>query len=161
MAAGTALYDEVRHAHHRHVYLGHDPGVCLLNFTACVETLLGRPVQGTRIADEGIVLARRLDHAPSLANALWRKCEVATFCGDTASVTPAVEELLSLADAHGLPMPRAHALAYRGWALCRLGETEEGIARLEEGHEMLARMGASINLSVAFGLFSESLLFTR
>ena len=159
--AGAVLYDEVRHAHHRHVYLGHDPGVCILNFGACLQTTLGYPVRGIGLADEGIVLARRLGHAPSLANALWRSCEVSAFRSDPRAVMSDVQELLSLTEIHGLPMPRAYALIFLGWALSHSGQATEGIARLYEGREMLTRMGSKVQLTFHLGLIAESLLVVR
>jgi class 3 adenylate cyclase/predicted ATPase len=156
--AGAALYDEVRHAHHRHVYLGHDPGVCMMNFGASLQTVLGYPVQGHRLAEESIVLARRLGHTPSLANALWHVCEPAVFRGDPASVMLSVQELLSMTDAHGLPMHHAHGVILLGWALSHSGEMAEGIARLNEGQEMLTRWGSRDDLSFYLGLIADSLL---
>jgi class 3 adenylate cyclase/predicted ATPase len=156
--AGAALYDEVRHAHHRRVYLGHDPGVCMLNFSACLETVLGYAVRGYRLAEESVVLARRLGHVPSLANALWHVCEPAVFRGDPASVILNAQELLSFTDAHGLSMHRAHAEILLGWGLSHLGEVTEGIARLKEGQEMLARWGSRDDLSFYLGLIADSLL---
>ncbi len=77
--AAHKIYDEKAHAHHRHVYLGHDPGVCLLNFSASLQFVLGHLERGARFERDGINLARRLQHAPSLANSLWRACEILHF----------------------------------------------------------------------------------
>src|SRR4029077_17027842 len=46
--AVLALYDEERHAHHRYVYLGHDPAVCVLGNSASVEWALGYPLRARR-----------------------------------------------------------------------------------------------------------------
>ena len=43
--AGLALYDEDRHAHHRFLYLGHDPAVCGLSIASLLHTLLGYPAR--------------------------------------------------------------------------------------------------------------------
>jgi hypothetical protein len=53
-----ALYDEERHAHHRFVYIGPDPGVCAVSADAVFCTLLGYPAQATRREAEAVTLAR-------------------------------------------------------------------------------------------------------
>ena len=69
--AGMALYDEVRHARHRFLYLGHDPAVCALSIKSVLQWLLGYAAQGVQLECNAIDLARRLHHAPTLADALW------------------------------------------------------------------------------------------
>ena len=44
--AGIGLYDEVRHARHRFLYLGHDPAVCALSIRSVLQWALGQPTQG-------------------------------------------------------------------------------------------------------------------
>ena len=61
--AGLRLYDEERHAHHRYVYLGHDPAVCALAMDAYVQWALGYPTQAAHREDEAVALARRSNHA--------------------------------------------------------------------------------------------------
>jgi class 3 adenylate cyclase/predicted ATPase len=155
--AGAALYDEERHAHHRHIYLGHDPRVCSMNFGASVQTALGYLDRGRRLVLDGIALSRRLDHAPSRANTLWRACEAFVIRRDTAAVLTTATELVDLARTHGIAFVHAHALVYLGWAEARSGNVDEGIARLIEGRGMLAAMGARVHGTLALGLHAESL----
>jgi predicted ATPase len=63
-----------------------------------------------------------------------------------------------LSDEAGLPQARAIALINLGWALARSGQTAEGIARLEEGLGLYARMGFRQSPSPCLGLLAESLL---
>ena len=156
--AGLALYDEERHAHHRAVYLGHDPAVCALGIDSNIQWALGYPVQADRLAGESIALARRLRHPHSLAIALWMYNSVRNFCGDSAAVIETVPELLRLSDESGLPQARAIALIQLGVALARSGETAEGIARLEEGLGFYTRMGFRQSLTPILGLLADSLL---
>jgi predicted ATPase len=156
--AGGAIYDETAHARHRHVYLGHDPGVCSLHFRALAQGLLGFPERGARLESEGVSLARRLQHPPSLAFSLWLGCESSILRGDVSAVTTMAQELLGLTDAQELPLPRASAMMLLGWALSRSGETMEGIARQEQGLAMMAKMGMQIHLTFFLTLMAESLL---
>jgi predicted ATPase len=60
--AGLNLYDEVRHARHRFLYHGHDPGVCALSIKSLLQWLLGYPAQGVQSEREAINLARRFGY---------------------------------------------------------------------------------------------------
>jgi predicted ATPase/class 3 adenylate cyclase len=155
--AGANLYDEMRHAHHRHLYLGHDPRVCSMNFGASVQAALGYRDRASQLVANGFALARRLDHPPSLGNTLWRACEVFVMRGDVAAALAAATELLDLADAHGIPVPRAHALVYLGWALSHSGDAVRGIARMDEGSRMMEEMGARVHATFVCGMMADAL----
>jgi class 3 adenylate cyclase/predicted ATPase len=161
IGAGLALYDEERHAHHRYVYVGHDPAVCGLAVGASVQWPLGYAARAIRFAGEGVALARKLGHAPSLAIALSVSCDAQTARGDGAAVIAGATESLELSEEHGLPLYRAVALIYLGWALARSGETAEGIARLEEGLGILAQIGNRFRITGYLCLMAESDLLAR
>jgi predicted ATPase len=107
--------------------------------------------------DEGIALARHLGHAPSHANTLWRRCELAAVYRDVASVQPMARELLDLTETHGLRLPQQMARCYVGWALALSGSVAEGIAEIELGIGTLAGLGARMNASCIRGLYAEAL----
>ena len=155
--AGRALYDPERHAHHRHVYLGHDPAICSLNFAMAANAALGYRDRSKRYHEEGVALARRLDHAPSYANTLWRRSEVAAVHHDVATVQTMARELLELTERHGLRQPEPIARCYLGWAMALSGNPAEGIAQIEAGIRTLAGFGARINASYVCGLYAEAL----
>ena len=77
--AGAAIYDEARHARHRHQYMGHDPGVCLLSFNGPAQMLLGHLAQGLQSIEACVARARRLAHPPSLGIALFACCQFRRF----------------------------------------------------------------------------------
>ncbi|HTW53574.1 MAG TPA: hypothetical protein VME45_16910, partial [Stellaceae bacterium] len=156
--AGAAIYDLERHAHHRHLYLGHDPRVCSMNFGAAVQLALGYPDQGRKLAQEGIELAQRLDHPPTLANALWRACEAFIHLRDIDALTPTARELIELSDTYGLPMPRAYALGYLGWSRVYSGDVYEGLAHMAEAERVLVSIGALVHATLTRGLHAEALL---
>ena len=58
--AGMSLYDEIRHAEHRFLYVGHDPAVCALSIKSVLQWRLGHPTQGIQSEGDAIDLARRL-----------------------------------------------------------------------------------------------------
>jgi predicted ATPase len=158
---GVALYNEEHHAHHRYVYLGHDPSVCGLGIGAIVQWALGYPVRSMQLEGEAVALGRRLRHAPSLTHALWFTCDAQAERGDAASVMDTAAQLLRLSEEHGFFHHRANASVFLGWALACSGEVAEGIARLEEGIGALVKMGAQVNLTRSLCLMAEAHLSTR
>jgi predicted ATPase len=154
--AGLSLYDETRHARHRFHYLGHDPAVCALSIKAALQWLLGHPTQGLRLESEAIDLARRSQHAPSLARALWVVCQAQIARNDANAIMHTATELLALSEEHGMPQARAIALVYLGWAVGQTKDITEGAQRLEEGVVALNRLGLRNNLGLAMCLLAET-----
>ena len=155
--AGLALYDEEHHAHHRFLYLGHDPAVCGLAIASQLYSTLGYPTQAADSADRALALARRLNHEPTLVHGLWFVVELQMTRRDVAGVTANTTELLKLAEQYGLPQPRAMGLVYRGWALASSGNEKEGLALAEEGVTLLERSGARVFLSRLTALSLKSI----
>jgi predicted ATPase len=60
--AGRQLYDAERHQSHRHIYGGHDPGVCAYITGGLTEWLLGYPSRARANMSEALVLARQIAH---------------------------------------------------------------------------------------------------
>jgi predicted ATPase len=159
--AGLALYDEARHERHRYLYMGHDPAVCALGFGAIGQWLLGHPERAIRLERDACKLARRLRHAPSLAQALWLAGECQVARRDAAAVTATATELLALGEEQRLPQYRAQALMFMGWALACSGEVAEGTQRLVEGLDVFTRLGVRSWLPRGICLLAESYLLGR
>jgi class 3 adenylate cyclase/predicted ATPase len=154
--AGMALYDEKRHERHRFLYIGHDPAVCALGIGASVQWMLGHPERAVRLEREVIELARRLQHAPSLAHGLSWVGESQIARGDATATILTAKELLTLSDEHRLPQPRATALMFLGWAMARTGGVQEGTERLTEGIGLGNQLGTRIFLPRALCLLAET-----
>ena len=159
--AALQIYDEVRHATQRFFYHGHDPAVCGLSIKAVLQWLLGHPTQGIRAERDAIDLARRLRHVPSLAHALWFVCQAQVTRNDAAAVIETANELLRLSEEHGLPLTRAIASVYLGWALGQAGDNALGVQRMEEGLAAYYRLGARNNLTFAICLSAETYLMDK
>ena len=157
-AAGLGLYDEVRHARHRFLYLGHDPAVCALSITSVLQWLLGYPIQAVQLERDAIDLARRLQHVPSLAHALWFVAQAQVARRDSAAAIKTASELLTLSEEHGIPQTRAAALAYLGWGLGQTKDVAQGVRYLEEGLVAFNRLGLRSNLCLAICLLAETYL---
>ena len=141
---------------HRFLYLGHDPAVCALSIKSVLQWALGHPTQGAQSERDAIDLARRLQHVPSLAHALWFVCQAQVARGDTIAVEKTGEELLTLSEEHGLPLTHGTALACLGWATVHTDNISRGIQCLEEGLAMYNRLGLRTNLCLMICLLAEA-----
>src|SRR5262249_2463013 len=153
-----ALYDEQCHAHHRYHYIGHDPGVCAMTIGASVKWALGYPAQAAELERNGLVLARRLHDAPSLAHARFWSAESQLLRGEIAAVAATARQLLGLCEEYRLAQYRASALVALGWALVHVGEVTEGLTRLKEGIAQLNRTGTRIWFSRVKTALAEACL---
>jgi predicted ATPase len=156
-----ALYDEHRHRHHRYVYLGHDPAVCALGIGAIVQWALGYSARAIRLDQQAATLARRLQHIPSLAQALSLGCELRKALGDVPALTLTATELLALSEENGLPQFRVTALMFLGWAQAHSDEPALGTARLQKALVTWRQMGAKFHLSRSMCLLAEGYLSAR
>ena len=153
-----SLYDEEHHAQHRYRYMGHDPAVCAMAVGASVKWALGYPVQAAEQEQKALVLARRLQHAPSLAHALSFNAQSQMLRRDVAAVAASAGELLPICEEYKLAQPGALARLDLGWALVQGGEIKDGFARLEEGLDHLNRIGTRIWLSRVSRMIAEACL---
>ena len=156
--AGLRLYDQKRHAHHRNLYLGHDPAACALGTNASVQVALGYLDRASRLEAEAISFADQLQHPPTLAVVLWQVCEARASRRDTTNICAPAQRLLELSEANGLLQSRAHALMLLGWALSLSGDGPEGIAKLQEAAGTVRRIGHQRYLLPARWLMAEALL---
>jgi predicted ATPase len=153
--AASALYDEERHSHLRFLYMGHDPMVCGLGYSSHLHWALGYAARARDAVEQTLRLARRLKHEPTLAVGLWFTTETQMRLGDVESVMSNTAELLELSEQYGIPLQRAIALVYRGWALTSHGK-EEGLALSEEGISLLERIGVRVFLPRSYFPLAEA-----
>ena len=153
-----ALYDEDHHAQHRYRYMGHDPAVCAMSVGASVKWALGCPAQAAKQERDALLLARRLQHIPSLAHALSFNAQSQILRRDVAAVTASASELLPMCQEYKLAQPGALAMVDLGWALVQAGEVTDGFAQLEEGLGQLNRIGVRIWLTRVRRTIAEACL---
>ena len=133
IACGLALYRRDTHGEQALQYGGHDPGVCGHVVDALIAAVMGYPDQAVRQMQEGLGLARELDHAPSLAQALWFTAELHQIRREPQKVQSSVSAVLPLLARHGSAVGVANATMLRGWALVMQRHIEEGLAVMREG----------------------------
>lgn len=59
---GISSYDIERHRHHRHVYGGHDPGVCACGTGSNAAWLTGYADEALTLADRAISISEKIEH---------------------------------------------------------------------------------------------------
>jgi predicted ATPase/class 3 adenylate cyclase len=153
---GLSLYDERQHRHHAFHYMGHDPAVCANALGAIIAWVLGHPERAAQHAASAMQLARRLEHAPTLAHALWFVCKYHILRADVAAALTTSTEMLALCEEHQLAQPKAAGMLFRGWALARVSEIEEGLELVRTGLAAWERGGAGAFLQQGRFLLAET-----
>jgi tetratricopeptide (TPR) repeat protein len=144
--AGRLLYDPEKHASHRFVYGGHDPGACALLLGAWAEWLLGYPEKALASSASSVSMAELIAHPFTLSLAL-------TFSAVLHLNRREPERALSLAEAvealtaeQRLSLPLEPGIVH-GAALVGKGAAEEAIARIREGVTKSTRLGRPYGLA--------------
>ncbi|WP_445222544.1 AAA family ATPase [Bradyrhizobium sp. Pa8] len=153
---GLALYDERQHRHHAFHYIGHDPAVCAHALGAIMAWMLGHPERAAQHAESAVRFARRMEHAPTLSHALWFVCAYHILRADVAAALVTSTETLTLCEEHQLAQPKAAGMLFRGWALVRSGEIEEGLQFARSGLAAWERGGVGAFLQQGRFILAET-----
>jgi DNA-binding winged helix-turn-helix (wHTH) protein/predicted ATPase len=113
---GIRLYDARRHAPLAATYGSHDVGVCARVFSARALALQGQVDAAIRVGDDGIALARTLQHPFSMALALTFRAAVAQSCGDAGSAREHAGAAAAIAREQDFQLMLAWCSAIHGWA---------------------------------------------
>ena len=154
--AGRLLYDPTKHASHRLVYGGHDPGVCAGAIGGSVEWLLGYPDKALASITDALALAERIAHPFTLGRVFINSSVVYLNRHEPE------QALRQLEAAEVLAAEQRLFLVYepgtlRGVALLGQGAVDEAIARIREGITKWTRLGLTSNLPYGFAFLAEGL----
>jgi predicted ATPase len=152
------LYDRERHRQHAFLYFGHDPAVCAHSLGGQAVWALGFPERARRHVEQAFDIARSLEHAPSLAVALWFTGASHAASGDPGAALSAAEELLQLSEDQKLLQTVPGALIIGGWAIAHVRDREEGLERMRTGLERWSGSGARSWLQPLKCLLAEHLV---
>ncbi|WP_082549047.1 AAA family ATPase [Rhizobacter sp. Root404] len=130
---GIRLYDRERHQHHRHIYGGHDPGICACGTGANAAWLTGYADEALQLADRAVAIAEEIEHPFSQSIACMWATLAACGTRDYARARERAETLLQLADRHSFPVWRGVAMVACGACRALAGETEFGLKLIGEG----------------------------
>src|SRR6516162_1632354 len=152
--AGRLLYDPEKHASHRLVYGGHDPGVCAQLNGAWAESLLGYPDKALASIAKGLALAERLAHPFTLGHALVHSSQVYLHRREPERALRQLDAAEALAADQRLSLVFEPGML-RGAALLGQGAVDEAIARIREGVAKWTRLGRTVNLPYGLAFLAE------
>ena len=128
LAQVTSFYAPLQR-HQPFVLLGADGGVSAIAYDACALWCLGYPEQALKRSREALDLARGIGHSFSLADVLtYAGCTFESMRGNARKLLDFAKELEQLSKGMGSSSFGGMGTCFRGEALARLGQVEEGIA---------------------------------
>jgi class 3 adenylate cyclase/tetratricopeptide (TPR) repeat protein len=153
---GIALYRREAHRLQALQYGGHDPAVCGYASNAVIAATMGYPDQAVEEIQKGLMLARGLDHPPTLAQALWFAAELHQIRREPTKVEEYVREVLPMLIVHGSAVGVANATMLQGWARVMQGDTDRGIALMQEGVANWRKTGSKFHVPYRLARAAEA-----
>jgi len=137
---------------------GLDPGLTSMAYRGWLLWILGYPDQAVVTLEHVVQLAKELLLHFSLAVALLFYAAVRQLRGEPEKTLTLAEETISVSRTYGFPVWEALGVAWRGWALTRIGRVDEGIAQIREGADPYGATGQRVVSTQLLGLLSEGYL---
>ena len=144
--AGRLLYDPEKHASHRFLYGGHDPGACALLLGAWAEWLLGYPEKALASSAESVSMSERIVHPFTLSLALTFRAVLHLNRREPEQALSLAEAVEALTAEQRLSLPLEPGVVH-GAALVGQGAADEAIARIREGVTKSTGLGRPYGLA--------------
>jgi predicted ATPase len=144
--AAIDLYRPDRHGCHALVYGAHDPGACARVNLALLLLLRGLPDQSQTQAEQGLALARSLQHPQTLLQTIRMAADLHGLRRDPGPAGGFAAELLSLSAQHGSAVGTANATLLRGWVRIMRGERADGSRDVQEGLRLWRQTGSKLHV---------------
>jgi predicted ATPase/DNA-binding winged helix-turn-helix (wHTH) protein len=153
---GSALSD--KHNHHRYsAFTGLDCKVICECFAARALWVLGYPDLAAERTARALQLARERGHPQTLVVAGHFAAQLHQLRGEISLVYERAKEAVELADEYGLELWLAFGLIELGWAEAELGNTHQGIERMQRALTAYKATGAKLWSSYSLQLFADQL----
>src|SRR6185437_5515073 len=143
--AGRLLYDPEKHAFHRFVYGGHDPGVCARLLGSWAEWLLGYPEKALTSITASLSMAERIAHPFTLSLALTFYAVLHLNRREPERARTLVKAVETLIAEQRLSLTLEPGILH-GAALVGLGAADEAIPLIRDG------VAKSVGLGRPYGL---------
>jgi predicted ATPase len=134
------VYDPAKHSFLAHIF-SFDLGVLNRGLSSWALWFLGYPNQAREEYEKAMTDARRFEHPFTLAFALVGGCELYWFLREPENVARHVKELAAISNEKGFVYWQAHAVFYQGEKLVSDGKTQEGIAEMRRGLNIMLAVG--------------------
>ena len=139
---GLALYDPATE-HDWTLAYQLSSTVCQRLFGGCALWFLGREAESRATFDSAILLARELQHAPTLAYALACGCYFEQTCGNADAVAAMGAENLGVSAEIGAVLWTAASLMFHGWARAEQGDAG-GWEQFDQGYAVYGMTGTNL-----------------
>jgi predicted ATPase len=150
------MYDRERDLGLIEIY-GSDSCAYCIDFSAQSRELLGFQDQAGEDVAELMAHIRLLDHPLTSATALVHVCMLLSYQNKAEETLSYADEAIRLSDNYGIPFRKIESEILKGWALAKLGKTEEGVALARRGLEGWNQTGALVATSWWLGLLAQAL----
>ena len=156
---GLAVYNPARDRPQAMRY-GFDLELALYSFLGRVLWHLGFCEQARAHARKAVTAAQACGHAFGIAWAFAWAAAQYQLLGDAELCLDSADAAVAVATEQIIPFYRAHGMVLGGWALVKLGQRDEGLARLRAGIETYRSTGSRIEESHWQALLIDAYLET-
>jgi len=118
--------------------------------------LLGYADQAQQWRQEELARAQQVEHTPSLASSQLFAAILSQHCRDVVATQVYAEATMALATAQGFEHRVAQGRIMRGWALAMQGDAATGVAHMQQGLEVLQRIGQKLYHPYHLALLAEA-----
>ena len=153
--AAVDLYCPDRHGRHALVYGAHDPGTCARMNLALLLLLRGLPDQSQAHAEQGLALARSLQHPQTLLQTIRMAADLHSLRREPSATADLAAELLQLSTKHGSAVGLANATLLGGWARIMQGEQADGLRDVQEGLRLWRQTGSKLHVPQRLACVAE------
>ncbi|MBB2750454.1 UNVERIFIED_ORG: putative ATPase/class 3 adenylate cyclase [Rhizobium aethiopicum] len=157
VAEGLTLYDPESAVRNRAFFGGHDAKVCGLGESALSYLLLDETGASESAIEQCLEWANATDHAGSMVHALYYAMVLARCQSRYDDVHALGEQMLSLAERHGLAASQARANMYCGWAELMTSCAAGGEERFAGGLALQQQLGTDDNFSMHSDMHAQVL----
>ncbi|MEI1248242.1 ATP-binding protein [Rhizobium aouanii] len=157
VARGLDLYDPERAVRNRAFFGGHDAKVCGLGESALSYLLLNDADASEHAIRQCLDWAASTDHAGSMVHALYYAIVLRRCQSRYDDVHDLGEQMLALAERHGLAASQARANMYCGWAELMTSFAERGEERFQQGLLLQQQLGTDDNFSMHSDMHAQVL----
>jgi len=144
--AALDLYRPDLHGRQALIYGAHDPGACAHMNLALLLLLRGFPDQSQAQAEQGLVLARSLQHRQTLLQTLRMAAELHCLRREPRATAELAAELLRLSAQHGSAVGTASGTMLGGWVHIMRGERVDGLRDVQEGLRLWRQTASKLHV---------------
>lgn len=137
--------------------VGFDRGIAAHAYAGLCSWYVGQSDRAVALCRKAIELAKRLDHPLTLVNALLQMSLVHYERRDFDAMADTIAELIGTSERFGFPFWRAAGLVFRGITRVNAGESEQGVADMQDALAGLAEMGNGLGAPGVLVVQAEAL----